>query len=66
MGISILDMQGRNIRKLMENSIVPAGRFQIYWDGKDRDGRTAAHGTYLYRIEGEKSGSRSGRIVLEN
>lgn len=66
MGISILDMQGRSIRKLMENSIVPAGRFQIYWDGKDRDGRTAAHGTYLYRIEGEKSGSRSGRIVLEN
>lgn len=66
MGISILDMQGHTIRKLMENSIVPAGRFQIFWDGKDHDGRTAAHGTYLYRIEGEKSGSRSGRIVLEN
>jgi hypothetical protein len=42
----------------LENVSLPCGSFVAYWDGKGRDGREAASGVYLYRIEVD------GRIAL--
>jgi hypothetical protein len=35
----------------LENVSLPCGSYIAYWDGKGRDGREAASGVYLYRIE---------------
>jgi len=47
--ISIFTLSGRLVRKLRDNICIN-GFNKIYWDGKDKNGREVANGTYLYKL----------------
>lgn len=47
--IEVMDMQGRRIRTLMNQTMAP-GQYSIEWDGRDAAGRLAAPGVYLARM----------------
>jgi flagellar hook assembly protein FlgD len=44
---AVYDIHGRLVRRAQ----VPAGAARVTWDGRDRDGRPAASGVYLIRVE---------------
>jgi hypothetical protein len=48
--LSVFDLLGRKIRVLVDEN-QNLGMKQISWDGKDRNGNTAASGIYIYRLE---------------
>ncbi|MFH1845028.1 MAG: PKD domain-containing protein [bacterium] len=60
--LAIYDVSGRLVRVLV-NEVVPAGRHQTIWHGKDDTGHRVASGTYFSRLE---AGGvvRIGRMVL--
>jgi len=52
--LSVYDLQGRLVRKLVTGDRLPAGTHRFEWDGRDDHGRTTASGVNLVR-------GRSGR-----
>ncbi|HMA76485.1 MAG TPA: FlgD immunoglobulin-like domain containing protein, partial [Candidatus Krumholzibacteriaceae bacterium] len=46
----IYDVSGRSIRTLV-NKILPGGKHQAMWDGKDKAGRNAASNIYFCRLQ---------------
>ncbi|MGD9546185.1 MAG: FlgD immunoglobulin-like domain containing protein [Candidatus Krumholzibacteriia bacterium] len=42
---------GRLFRTLLSGEVVPQGRHEAMWDGRDENGRQAASGTYFFRLE---------------
>jgi len=60
--IVIQDLRGRMIRCLTDEQQI-AGTHSITWDGKDDDGRPAASGIYIYRIETEDI-QKSDKMIL--
>jgi hypothetical protein len=47
--LGIYDVRGYLVRTLVE-TVLPAGRHEVVWDGKDTVGRAAASGTYFARL----------------
>ena len=47
--LQVFDVQGRLVRVLVDG-VRPAGRNQARWDGRDRQGRAVASGTYFARL----------------
>ncbi|MGD8395776.1 MAG: C25 family cysteine peptidase [Candidatus Eiseniibacteriota bacterium] len=60
--LAIYDVQGRLVRELLRGS-VPAGEMAARWDGRDRNGRLAASGTYFVRYE-VAGAVLSGKLVM--
>lgn len=60
--LSVFDMQGRLVRTLV-NEARAAGSYNVVWDGAGDDGRRAASGTYVYRLESD-SQIQSRTMVL--
>mgnify|MGYP000709424865 CR=1 FL=1 len=50
MRVAVHDLRGRLVRVLVEG-VVPQGRHEAVWQGRDRSGRQAAAGVYFYRLE---------------
>ena len=48
--INVFDVKGRLVRTLVDAS-ASAGPHFVLWDGRDRDGRSVASGTYFARME---------------
>jgi len=48
--LSVYDMQGHEVRKLVSGSIA-AGCHTALWDGRDKSGKLVASGVYFYRLE---------------
>ncbi len=48
--LSVIDATGRTVRVLVDATLTP-GEHAVTWDGMTADGRAAASGTYLYRLE---------------
>jgi len=48
--LNIFDVKGRLVKTLMQGTL-QAGPHTAMWDGKDRDGRGVASGTYFARIQ---------------
>lgn len=48
--LSIYDVAGRRVQTLVAG-VLPAGSQTVEWDGSDTTGRSAASGTYIYRLE---------------
>jgi hypothetical protein len=63
--LEILDPTGKRITTLLGRSPVPAGRFTVFWDGKDAVGRKLQAGMYSYLLTKEKSGISTGKIILK-
>ena len=59
--LCIHDLQGRLVRTLVPSG-VHAGPNRIDWDGLDEQGRPAASGMYVYRLEAP--GSTAARKML--
>jgi hypothetical protein len=57
--LEVFDLAGRRVALLVDR-VLPAGRHELSWDGRDDAGRSVATGTYLLRlatgrtVEGEK------------
>ena len=60
--ISIYDVSGRLVQKLVEEAL-PPGLYAVTWDGKDRRGRQVASGAYLCRMEAGPT-SQTIKLVL--
>jgi hypothetical protein len=48
--LTVYNISGQEVRTLVDR-VQPAGYYRVVWDGKDRFGREAASGIYLYRLE---------------
>lgn len=60
--LDIFDLQGARVRSL-ELGRLEAGAHQTVWDGLDSQGKPAASGTYLYRLE-LPGRAETGRMTL--
>ena len=58
----IYNINGQVIRSLAEGSF-SGGIHQIMWDGKDKNGKTVASGTYIYRLFSENQ-QLSRKLIL--
>lgn len=58
MRLTIHGIQGHRVRRLMDAHL-PAGRYAIFWDGRDDDGRLQPSGIYFYEID------RNGRATTK-
>jgi len=47
--LSVYDLRGRLIVKLVDGEKT-AGRYQVHWDGRDKQGQNVSSGVYLYQI----------------
>ncbi len=63
--MDVLDASGRRVKRILSPSPVPAGKFVLFWDGKDQSGNRLPAGLYTYRLSREKSGVRTGKIILK-
>lgn len=48
--LKVYDVKGRLVATLASGEVA-AGNHRVYWDGKNVEGRPAAPGVYLYRLE---------------
>jgi hypothetical protein len=51
--LKIYNILGQEIQTLLHQKDQEAGKYDIEWNGRDRNGRTIASGMYLYRIQVE-------------
>ena len=56
-------MNGRAVRTLVRDVIVPAGRHAVVWDGRADDGRELPSGVYFSRLEAGEHAAH-GRMTL--
>ncbi len=60
----IYNENGMPVRKLIDESIVPEGKFQIIWDGNNGFGMPLPAGNYYFILTGDKIGMQSEKIIL--
>lgn len=67
--VTILDIGGRVVRKLLLDAPYAAGTCEVMWDGRNQSGEVVASGVYFYRLEAatrsaERRFSDSRKLVL--
>ena len=60
--LSIFDIGGRLVKSLFDG-VLPAGSFNVTWDGKDESGAVVASGMYFYTISNSQR-SVSKRMIM--
>ncbi|MFH1067980.1 MAG: PQQ-binding-like beta-propeller repeat protein [Candidatus Glassbacteria bacterium] len=60
--LKVHDLRGRLVRSLM-GAPHPAGRYSVYWDGRDEAGRQLSSGVYFYRLQAGEF-TRTRKMVL--
>jgi len=60
--LRVFDPAGRAVRTLIDGEPLAAGSHRAAWDGRDEQGRPAAAGVYLYRLEA--GGARATRSMI--
>ena len=61
--LKVYDLTGKHIRTLVNES-VPAGYFQVVWDGRDAHGAALATGVYFYRLVASQGYAKTLKMVL--
>jgi hypothetical protein len=61
--LNIYDVQGRLVKDLI-NQGLPAGRYNIGWDGRDANGDKVASGVYYYRIDAGRWNDTQTMVVV--
>ena len=61
--LRVYDILGREVVTLRATERETAGTHTVVWNGRTRDGRSVASGTYLYRLQAGDT-IRTGRMVL--
>jgi hypothetical protein len=49
--VKVYNLMGQEVRTLVDGQMMPEGRHQTVWDGRNSEGATVASGTYLYTLE---------------
>jgi flagellar hook assembly protein FlgD len=62
--IEILDVSGAVVTRL-EQGILPGGKHQVTWNGRDTAGRPVGSGVYFYRLAGMSSVAAGKMILLK-
>ncbi len=62
--LAIYNTAGQMVRLLLDDQEVRSGSHEVLWDGRDADGRKAASGVYLYRVEGGAGAGITKRMTL--
>ncbi len=52
--LNVYNMLGQKVRSLVSD-VLPAGTYQVLWNGKDDSGRQVATGVYLYQLRGKNA-----------
>jgi len=48
--LTVLDLAGRLVRRLLDDEEMAIGRHEIHWNGRDDSGRSVPTGVYLYHL----------------
>ena len=49
--LEVYDVLGQRVAVVWEGALAP-GHYQMRWNGRDDQGRPAASGVYIYRLQG--------------
>ncbi len=49
--IDIYNIQGQKIKTIIRQKTQPPGKYQIIWNGTDKNGKEVIYGTYLIRLQ---------------
>ena len=63
--LSIYDVTGRLVRRLLDGELQEAGFYQVNWDGTDAAARRVGSGIYIYRLERVPAEGGSRQTLLE-
>jgi len=61
--IDIYNVKGQFIRRLF-NAAVPAGEYEVFWNGRDEQERIVATGFYMYRLQIDGKQAATGRCTF--
>jgi PKD repeat protein len=61
--VSVFDLQGRLVRRVMEEGTLSAGYHDVRVDGRSEEGARLPSGVYFYRVEAPE-GTAVGRVVI--
>jgi len=64
--LDIYAENGTFVRRLIANTKVPAGDFQVIWDGKDGLGSLMPNGTYLYSLKQDGMPEKRGKLMMQH
>jgi immune inhibitor A len=62
--LKIYNIRGQLVKTLLEGDL-PAGRYEVMWDGKDESGASVASGAYLYRLKTGEATTTRKMILLK-
>lgn len=61
--MAIFDVSGRRVKLFYENSLLPAGRHSVYWDGKNDAGLIMPSGVFFLKFQGGTI-SKSQKLII--
>jgi len=61
--VGIFDLEGRRVRRLLDEALEPAGAHSLRFDGRADGGAPLRDGVYFYQIR-SADGPRTGRFVI--
>jgi hypothetical protein len=62
--VTVFDVRGREVNRLLEGAFRPAGEHTVTWDGTDAAGRRMSAGVYVYRVDAGGSSSARKMVLL--
>ena len=62
--LTVFDARGRRIRALLEGARVPAGSFDVVWDGADDRGLPVPSGVYHFRLSADGVTTSSKGVLV--
>ena len=64
-GVTIFDLSGAAVRKLVERRADPRGDYVLTWSGEDDSGQLVPPGIYLARVEVEVDADAAAQTSVE-
>ena len=61
--VRLFDLNGRLVRTVVDAASMPAGRHELFLDGRNNRGGALSSGVYFYRLE-SVDGSSTGRLTI--
>ena len=61
--LSIRDITGRELRRLLSNAEMTQGSYVVIWDGRLADGTVVPSGSYFYEVDAGVAGRSTGTIL---